>query len=85
MFHVFEDLPCLLRVNTANILDCAMIEQSVPTNTIHKGALTLSRLCFYKRFFFNMLTRWRFQKLARLNTLAFMESLAIGAGRASIS
>lgn len=80
-----KDLPCLLRVNTANVLHCPMIEQSVPTNTIHKGALTLSLLCFYKRFFFNMLRKWLFQKLAQLNTLAFMESLAVGAGRASIS
>ena len=67
-------LPYLLRANMANLLQCSVVEQSVPTNTIHEGALRLRPYCTYRRFFFKMLIKSLFQRLPHLGTLTFMES-----------
>ena len=62
-------------IDIANLLLCPVVEQSVPTNTVYKGAFRLRPLCAYRRFFFNVLKKWFFQTLPQLGTSTFVESL----------
>lgn len=74
--------PSMLRVNLANLLQCPVVEQSISTNTVHKGALRLRPLCAHRKFLCNILVKWLFQTLPHVGTSTLMASLTPGAGSA---